>query len=73
MWLEKRMEWFSLLSGKRAHRPKFSEAIIQSCLTLKSLFSLAPKQTTCLVGSLFQLSGLARSVLDLCRPVEAAA
>lgn len=73
MWLEKRMEWFSAASGKRVRSSKFSEATIQSCLTLKSLFSLALKQTTCLVGSLFQLCGLARSVRDLCRPVQAAA
>ena len=46
IWMDKRMTWFAAGSGKRGRSPKFSEAAIQFCLTLKNLFSLALRQTT---------------------------
>ena len=70
IWLDKRMAWFAAASGKRGRSPKFSEAAIQFCLTLKNLFGLALRQTTGLVESVLQLCGLALPVLDfstLCR------
>ena len=40
IWLGKRMTWFAAASGKRGRSPKFSDAAIQFCLTLKNLFGL---------------------------------
>src|SRR5690606_32009731 len=45
--------------GKRGRSPKFSDAAIQFGLTLKNLFGLALRQTTGLLQSVLQLSGLA--------------
>lgn len=64
------MCWFAAASGKRGRSPKFSDAAIQFCLTLKNLFGLALRQTTGLVESVLQLCGLAWSSPDfstLCR------
>jgi len=52
------MTWFTAASGKRGPSPKSSDAAIQFCLTLKNLFGLALRQTTGLVESVLQLSGL---------------
>ncbi|RDI09701.1 DDE family transposase [Comamonas sp. AG1104] len=41
IWLDKRMQWFAAASGKRGRSPKFSDAAIQFCLTMKNLFGLA--------------------------------
>ncbi|EJQ7927579.1 IS5 family transposase [Pseudomonas aeruginosa] len=59
VWLDKRMCWFATASGKPARTPRFSDAAIQFCLTLKNLFGLALRQATGLVESVLQLSGLA--------------
>ena len=70
IWLDKRMAWFAAASGKRGRSPKFSDAAIQFCLTLKNLFGLALRQTTGLVESVLHLYGLAWPVPDfstLCR------
>ena len=70
VWLDKRVCWFAAASGKRGRSPKFSDAAIQFCLTLKNLFGLALRQSTGLVQSVLQLSGLAWPVPDfstLCR------
>ena len=70
VWLDKRESWFAAASGKRGRSPKFSGAAIQFCLTLKNLFGLALRQTTGLVQSVLQLSGLEWLVPDfstLCR------
>ena len=58
IWLDKRMTWFAATRGKRGRSPKFSDAAIQFCLTLKNLFGLALRQATGLVESVLQLSGL---------------
>lgn len=58
IWLDKRMQWFVAPSGKRGRSPKFSDAAIQFCLTIKNLFGLALRQSIGLVESLLQLSGL---------------
>ena len=70
IWLDKKMSWFAAASGKRGRSPKFSDAAIQFCLTLKNLFGLALRQSTGLVQSVLQLSGLAWPAPDfstLCR------
>lgn len=53
------MCWFAAACGKRGRSPKFSDAAIQFGLTLKNLFGLALRQTTGLLQSVLQLSGLA--------------
>lgn len=59
VWLDKRVYWFATASGKHGSSPKFSDAAIQFCLTLKNLFGLALRQTTGLVESVLHLYGLA--------------
>ncbi|CAB5697982.1 Uncharacterised protein [Comamonas aquatica] len=64
------MSWFAAVSGKRGPSPQFSDAAIQFCLTIKSLFGLALRQTTGFVQSLRALFGLTWAVPDfstLCR------
>jgi hypothetical protein len=41
IWLDKTMCWHGSASGKRRRRPKYREAAIQFCLTIKGLFNLA--------------------------------
>jgi IS5 family transposase len=70
VWFDKNMAWFAAASGKRGRSPKFSDAAIEFCLTLKNLFGLALRQATGLVQSLLTLSGLHWPVPDystLCR------
>ena len=70
IWLDKRMQWFAAASGKRGRSPKFSDAAIQFCLTIKNLFGLALRQAVGFVESLLKLSGLHWPVPDfstLCR------
>jgi hypothetical protein len=40
-WLDKDMRWHGSASGKRGRRPKYSEAAIQFCLTIKGLFNFS--------------------------------
>lgn len=70
VWLDKRMTWFAACSGKRGRSPKFSDAAIQFCLTIKNLFGLALRQSTGFVQSLLALSDLPWPVPDfstICR------
>ena len=70
VWFDKSMSWFATASVKRGRSPKFSDAAIQFCLTVKNLFGLALRQATGLVQSLLSLSGLQWPVPDystLCR------
>lgn len=64
------MIWVPPPSGKRGRRQSFSDAAIQTCLTLKVLFGLPLRQTTGFVESLLRLVGLDWAVPDystLCR------
>jgi hypothetical protein len=57
-------------SGKRGRRQQFSDAAIQTCLTLKVLFGMPLRQTTGFVQSLLRLVGLDWTTPDfstLCR------
>ena len=58
------MQWFASASGKRGRSPRFSDAAIQFCLTIKNLFGLALRQTMGFVESLLHLSGLHWPVPD---------
>ena len=70
IWLDPRMQWFAAASGKRGRSPKFSDAAIQFCLTIKNLFGLALRQTMGFVESLLQLSGLHWPVPDFSRRMQ---
>jgi hypothetical protein len=52
------MTWEATPTGKRGRQPDYSDAAIQTCLTMKVLFGMALRQTTGFVESLLQLSGL---------------
>ena len=58
VWLHKDMQWFAAASCKRGRSPKFSDAAIQFCLTIKNFFALALRQAMGFVESFLHLSGL---------------
>jgi len=74
IWFDPEMTWTPPPSGKRGRQRQFSDAAIQSCLTLKVLFGMPLRQTTGFVQSLLRLVGLDWSVPDfstLCRRQKA--
>jgi hypothetical protein len=62
--LDKDMRWHGSASGKRGRSPKYSEAAIQFCLTIKGLFNLALRQAMGMAQSLLKLAGLDWQVPD---------
>jgi len=52
------MVWAAKPTGKRGRQPFFSDAAVQTCLTMKVLFGMALRQTTGFVESLLRLVGL---------------
>ena len=70
IWFDPEMVWLPPPSGKRGRQQQFSDAAIQTCLTLKVMFGMPQRQTTGFVESLLRLVGLAWPVPDfstLCR------
>ncbi len=70
IWFDPEMTWEAAPTGKRGRQPSYSDAAIQTCLTLKVLFGMALRQTTGFVESLLRLVGLDWAVPDfstLCR------
>jgi hypothetical protein len=70
IWFDPEMKWDAELSGKRGRSRTFSDAAIQTCLTMKVLFGMALRQTTGFVESLLRLMGLDWEVPDfstICR------
>ncbi|WP_081933788.1 IS5 family transposase [Massilia sp. 9096] len=64
IWLDPNMCWHGKPSGKRGRSKKYSEAAIQFCLTIKSLFNLALRQAMGMAQSLLKLAGLDWQVPD---------
>jgi len=58
IWFDPEMCWVPEPSGKCGRRQAYSDAAIQTCLTMKVLFGMALRQTTGFVESLLQLIGL---------------
>ena len=58
------MSWHGSANGKRGRSPKYSEAAIQFCLTIKGLFNLALRQAMGMAQSLLKLAGLDWQVPD---------
>lgn len=74
IWFDPEMVWVPPPSGKRGRQQRFSDAAVQTCLTLKVLFGMPLRQTTGFVQSLLRLIGLDWSVPDfstLCRRQKA--
>jgi hypothetical protein len=70
IWFDAEMIWTPPPSGKRGRQRQFSDAAIQTCLTLKVLFGMPLRQTTGFVQSLLRLAGLdwvAPDFSTLCR------
>ncbi len=70
IWFDPEMTWRPPPTGRRGRQPSFSDAAIQTCLTVKVLFGLPLRQTTGFVESLLRLAGLDWAVPDystLCR------
>jgi hypothetical protein len=44
IWVDQDMCWHGSSNGKRGRSPKYSEAAIQFCLTIKGLFNMALRQ-----------------------------
>ena len=70
IWFDPEMVWTPPPSGKRGRQQQFSDAAIQTCLTLKALFGMPLRQATGFVQSLLRLVGLDWAAPDfstLCR------
>ena len=58
IWFDPAMTWEAVPSGKRRRQATFSDAAIQTCLTMKVLFGMALRQTTGFGQRLLRLIGL---------------
>ncbi len=58
------MNWEAVPTGRRGRQQSFSDAAIQTCLSMKVLFGMALRQTTGFVESLLRLVGLDWTVSD---------
>lgn len=58
------MTWEAKPLGKRSRQQAYSDATIQTCLTMNVLFGMPLKQTTGFVESLLAMTGLEWSVPD---------
>ena len=64
IWFDPDMAWAAKPTGKRGRQPLYSDAAVQTCLTMKVLFGMALRQTTGFVESLLVLIGLDWDVPD---------
>ena len=64
IWFDPDMAWAAKPTGKRGRQPLYSDAAVQTCLTMKVLFGMALRQTTGFVESLLCLIGLDWGVPD---------
>jgi hypothetical protein len=64
IWFDPAMTWEAAPTGKRGRQRDCGDAAIQTCLTMKVLFGMAPRQTTGFVECLLRLIGLDWTVPD---------
>lgn len=64
IWFDHEMRWDAVPTGKRGRQPTYSDAAVQTCLTMKVLFGMALRQATGFVESLLKLVGLDWAVPD---------
>ena len=70
IWFDPNTQWYALTNGKQGRNQTYSDAAIQCCLMIKSLFRLSLRIVTGFVQSLIQLFGLDWAAPDystLCR------
>ncbi|MBN9887287.1 MULTISPECIES: IS5 family transposase [Salipiger] len=65
IWFDPDMVWVPPATGKQGRQPRYSDAAIQTCLTMKVLFGMALRQKTGFVESLLRLVAIDWSVPDL--------
>jgi hypothetical protein len=58
------MIWAAKPTGRRGRQPVYSDAAVQTCLTMKVFFGMALRQTNGFVDSLLRLVGLDWDVPD---------
>jgi len=58
IWFNPEVTWKAAPTGKRGRQPRYSDAAIQACLTIKVLFGLPLRQATGFVESLLKLVDL---------------
>jgi hypothetical protein len=64
IWFDPGMLWAAKPTGKRGRQPVYSDAAVQTCLTMKVLLGMALRQTTGFVESLLRLVGMDWAVPD---------
>ena len=64
IWFDPEMSWEAVPTGRRGRQPSYSDAAIQTCLSMKVLFGMALRQTTGFVESLLRRIGLDWTVPD---------
>ncbi len=64
IWFDPEINWDAAPNGKRGRQQTYSDAAIQTCLSMKVLFGMALRQTTGFVESLLRLVGLDWAVPD---------
>ncbi|XCC47411.1 IS5 family transposase [Paracoccus denitrificans] len=64
IWFDTDTTWDAAPTGRRGRQQTYSDAAIQTCLTMKVLFGMALRQTTGFVESLLKLIGLDWAVPD---------
>ena len=64
IWFDPEMSWDAAPTGRRGRQQTFSDAAIQTCLSMKVLFGMALRQTTGFVESLLRLVDLDWTVPD---------
>ena len=63
-WFDPEMIWEAVPSGRRGRQQTYSDAAIQTCLSMKVLFGMALRQATGFVESLLRLADLDWTVPD---------
>jgi hypothetical protein len=64
VWLNQTMDWYAKPSGTRGRSQTYSDAAIQFCLSIKTLFGQPLRQALGMVQSLLKLAGLDWTVPD---------
>ena len=64
IWFDPAMNWDAAPTGRRGRQRTYSNAAVQTCLSMKVLFGMALRQTTGFVESLLRLVGLDWTVPD---------
>lgn len=64
IWIDPTMTWDAAPTGARGRQRTYSDAAIQTCLSMKVLYGMALRQTTGFVESLVRLVGLDWAVPD---------